>query len=206
LEKRIKDIKSQESQQEDFDAIRRAIDGESGAYTFLQKKYKKIVLTLIRRMIKDEDDVDDLVQETFIKAFSALNSFQYGYSFSSWIYRIASNNCIDFLRKKRFTMVSISGQYDDSDEDHEIEIKDNSYQPDINLMNDEKKQLLLDAIEKLPENYREIIKMRHEEDMDYKEISDKLNLPLGTVKAHLFRARKILFEELKKHVSLFNEN
>jgi len=206
LEKRIKDIKSQESQQEDFDAIRRAIDGESGAYTFLQKKYKKIVLTLIRRMIKDEDDVDDLVQETFIKAFSALNTFQYGYSFSSWIYRIASNNCIDFLRKKRFTMVSISSQYDDSDEDHEIEIKDNSYQPDINLMHDEKKQLLLDAIEKLPENYREIIKMRHEEDMDYKEISDKLNLPLGTVKAHLFRARKILFEELKKHVSLFNEN
>lgn len=206
MEKRIKDIKSQESQQEDFDAIRRAIDGESGAYTFLQKKYKKIVLTLIRRMIKDEDDVDDLVQETFIKAFSALNTFQYGYSFSSWIYRIASNNCIDFLRKKRFTMVSISSQYDDSDEDHEIEIKDNSYQPDINLMNDEKKQLLLDAIEKLPENYREIIKMRHEEDMDYKEISDKLNLPLGTVKAHLFRARKILFEELKKHVSLFNEN
>lgn len=206
MEKRIKDIKSQESQQEDFDAIRRAIDGESGAYTFLQKKYKKIVLTLIRRMIKDEDDVDDLVQETFIKAFSALNTFQYGYSFSSWIYRIASNNCIDFLRKKRFTMVSISSQYDDSDEDHEIEIKDNSYQPDISLMNDEKKQLLLDAIEKLPENYREIIKMRHEEDMDYKEISDKLNLPLGTVKAHLFRARKILFEELKKHVSLFNEN
>jgi RNA polymerase sigma-70 factor (ECF subfamily) len=206
LEKRIKDIKSQESQQEDFDAIRRAIEGESGAYTFLQKKYKKIVLTLIRRMIKDEDDVDDLVQETFIKAFSALSSFQYGYSFSSWIYRIASNNCIDFLRKKRFTMVSISGQYDDSDEDHEMEIRDNSYQPDISLMNDEKKQLLLDAIEKLPENYREIIKMRHEEDMDYKEISDKLDLPLGTVKAHLFRARKILFEELKKHVSLFNEN
>jgi RNA polymerase sigma-70 factor (ECF subfamily) len=206
LEKRIKDIKSQESQQEDFEAIRRAIAGESGAYTFLQKKYKKIVLTLIRRMIKDEDDVDDLVQETFIKAFSALNSFQYGYSFSSWIYRIASNNCIDFLRKKRFTMVSISGQYDDSDEDHEIEIKDNSYQPDINLMNDEKKQLIIDAIEKLPDNYREIIKMRHEEDMDYKEIADKLNLPLGTVKAHLFRARKILFDELKKHVSIFNEN
>lgn len=194
-----------DSREEDFAAIRKALVGNEQAYEFLQKKYRKVVASLIRRMVKDEDDIDDLTQETFIKAFGSLDSFKFNYSFSSWIYRIASNNCIDFLRRKRFATISISQPIGDGDEEHTFEIKDVSYQPDTSYMQDERQRILFEAIDKLPENYRQIIKLRHEEDLDYKDIADQLDLPLGTVKAHLFRARKILLTELKKHAGLFQD-
>lgn len=201
-----KQINSQESQDEDFAAVKRILDGDKSAYAILQNKYQRIIASLIRRMVKDEDDVDDLTQETFIKAYNALTSFQFGYSFSAWIYKIASNNCIDFLRKKRFQTVSLSQPIAGGEEDQFLEIEDNSYVPGQDVMDFEKSSALLAAIEKLPENYREIIKLRHQEELDYKQISDKLNLPLGTVKAHLFRARQILLLSLKKQRHLFVEN
>ena len=198
-------IKSPESQKEDFDAVRRVLNGDSSGFGILQKKYKRIITSLIRRMIRNEQDVQDLTQDTFIKAYNALKSFQFGYSFSSWIYKIASNTCIDFLRKKRLAEVSLS-QKSNSDEEYEIEIEDKSFLPDMRVLTEERSRALQQAIEKLPDNYREIIKLRHETEMDYADIAEKLNLPLGTVKAHLFRARKQLFEQLKKYRYLFVEN
>jgi RNA polymerase sigma factor (sigma-70 family) len=198
-------IKSPESQEEDFAAVRRVLAGDNGGFEVLQKKYNRIITSLIRRMIRNEEDVRDLTQDTFIKAYNAISSFQFGYSFSSWIYKIASNTCIDFLRKKRLAEVSLS-QKTNSDEEYEIEIEDKNFMPDISLMTDEKLKALRDAIEKLPDNYREIIKLRHEKEMDYADIAETLDIPLGTVKAHLFRARKQLFTQLKKYRYLFVEN
>jgi RNA polymerase sigma factor (sigma-70 family) len=198
-------IKSPESQEEDFAAVRRVLAGDNGGFEVLQKKYNRIITSLIRRMIRNEEDVRDLTQDTFIKAYNAISSFQFGYSFSSWIYKIASNTCIDFLRKKRLAEVSLS-QKTNSDEEYEIEIEDKDYMPDISLMTDEKLKALRDAIEKLPDNYKEIIKLRHEKEMDYADIAETLDIPLGTVKAHLFRARKQLFVQLKKYRYLFVEN
>lgn len=198
-------IKSPESQEEDFDAVRRVLKGDSSGFEILQKKYTRIISSLIRRMIRNEEDVRDLTQDTFIKAYNALSSFQFGYSFSSWIYKIASNTCIDFLRKKRLAQVSLN-QRNNSEEEYEIEIEDKEYMPDLNVMTEEKLKALREAIENLPENYREIIKLRHEKEMDYADIADKLDIPLGTVKAHLFRARKQLFQQLKKYRYLFVEN
>ena len=198
-----KNKKNSEDLQEDFEAIRRVLEGDNSAFRLLQKKYKRIISSLIRRMIKNEDDVDDLTQETFIKAYNALPSFKFCYSFSSWIYKIASNTCIDFLRKKRFKTVSLDQPIGDPEEENFLEIEDSSYIPDIRVLSEERKKALVDAIEKLPENYRIIIKLRHEEELDYSEISIRLNIPLGTVKAHLFRARKILYDSLKKYLYLF---
>lgn len=198
-------IKSPESQEEDFDAVRRVLKGDSSGFEILQKKYTRIISSLIRRMIRNEEDVRDLTQDTFIKAYNALSSFQFGYSFSSWIYKIASNTCIDFLRKKRLAQVSLS-QRNNSEEEYELEIEDKDYMPDLNVMTEEKIKALREAIENLPENYREIIKLRHEKEMDYADIAEKLDIPLGTVKAHLFRARKQLFQQLKKYRYLFVEN
>lgn len=190
-----------ESQQEDFDAIRRVVGGDKTAFAYLDKKYHKIIAALIRKMVKNEEDVEDLTQETFIKAYNALPTFHFGFSFSSWIYKIASNTCIDFLRKKRFQTVSLSQPVSGSpDEETEYEIEDDSYIPDVRVLSEERQRILKEAIERLPDNYREIIKMRHEQEMDYTEISDAMNLPLGTVKAHLFRARKTLYTMLKKHI------
>ncbi|MFP4527093.1 MAG: RNA polymerase sigma factor [Candidatus Kapaibacterium sp.] len=191
--------------QEDFEAIERVLAGDESAYDILQKKYRRIIAALIRRMVRDEDDVDDLVQESFIKAFGALPKFQFNYSFSAWLYRIASNTCIDFLRRKRFKTISINNPVKSSDEEMEYEIEDNSYIPDYDVMHEERRRAIAGAIESLPENYRVIIKLRHEEEMEYAEIARRLDLPLGTVKAHLFRARKMLHDMLKKKVHLFQD-
>lgn len=194
-----------EQQKIDLETIKDILDGNSRSFEILEKQYRRIVASLIRRMIKDEDDVKDLTQETFIKAFSNLDKYQFNYNFSSWLFKIASNTCIDFIRKKRFPTVSISKSGNDSENEQDYEIKDESYVPDFYLMANERKKALLDAIESLPENYKEIIRLRHSEDMDYVDISKKLNLPLGTVKAHLFRARKMLYYFLKNKQHLFIE-
>ena len=101
--------------------------------------------------------------------------------------------------------VSLSQPVGNSDDDYFFEIEDKSYVPDIGVLADERKKALKEAIENLPDNYREIIKLRHEEEMDYNQISKQLDLPLGTVKAHLFRARKLLLADLKKKKELFTD-
>lgn len=189
------DKNKQLSNEEDFEAIRKILDGDKSAFTFIQNKYKARIKSLVRRMIKDPDDVDDLTQEAFIKAYNALDTFQFAYNFSAWLYRIASNSCIDFLRKKRFKTVSLD-QPVGGEDDLFIDVPTNDMTPDIKMISKERKKILNKAINELPENYRNIIKMRHTEEMDYKEIAEQLNIPLGTVKAHLFRARKLLYDAL----------
>jgi len=202
----VLDLNSQANLHEDFEAVKRVLAGDGNSFTLLQNKYKKLISSLIRRMVKDEDDIEDLTQETFIKAFNALNTFQFGFAFSAWIYRIASNNCIDFLRKKRFQTVSLDQPVFDEDDDQYIQIEDTTARPDIEYLNKEKRDIINDAINKLPENYREIIKLRHEYEMDYTDIAKKLEIPIGTVKAHLFRARKILLADLKGKKHLLMDN
>ncbi len=201
------DLNSKANLEEDFEAVKRVLGGDGHSFTLLQNKYKKLISSLIRRMVKDEDDIEDLTQETFIKAYNALDTFQFGFAFSAWIYRIASNNCIDFLRKKRFQTISLNQPvFDDDDDDQYIQIEDTSARPDTEYLNKEKREIINEAIEKLPENYREIIKLRHEYEMDYSDIAKKLDIPIGTVKAHLFRARKILLSELKGKKKFLMEN
>jgi RNA polymerase sigma factor (sigma-70 family) len=189
----------------EFGYVRKVLEGDTHSFQYLQQKYYKLILNLIRKMIKEEDDVEDLAQESFIKAYRALSSFQFGFSFSAWLYRIASNTCIDFLRKKRFPTISLSQTVAGNDEEYEIEIGDQTYVPDLNVMNEERRIALYKAIDSLPENYRIIIKLRHEDELDYKDISERLDMPLGTVKAHLFRARKILYDALSKNKGLFSD-
>ncbi len=190
--------------EEDFKAIRNVLAGDVNSFAFLQDKYNIRITALIRRMINNPDDVEDLVQETFIKAFKALPRFQFSYTFSAWIYRIASNNTIDFLRKKRFQMVSIDQPFGE-DEDQYIDIKDTSHTPEVELISLERKEILAKAISDLPQNYRVIVQLRHQEELEYSEIASKLNIPLGTVKAHLFRARKLLYEALKDQKEIIRQ-
>ena len=197
------DINSIESRAEDSDAVKKCLNGDNFYFRVLEKKYKKLIASLIRRMIKDEEDVLDLTQETFIKAYNALDTFQEGYSFSSWIYRIASNNCIDFLRKKRFQTVSLDQPLFDSDDANYFDVEDVTSRPDNNYLAEERREIINKAIEELPDSYKEIIKLRHEDDLDYTEIANELNMPIGTVKAHLFRARKLLLHSLKSKRHLF---
>lgn len=191
---------------EDYQTILRVLNGDTRAYTALVERYSRVVSSLIRKMIRDEDDIDDLTQETFIKAYKALPTFKEGFLFSSWVYRIASNTCIDFMRRKRFSFVSIDQPISKHGEDEQyIDLEDESNTPELNYILNERHKAVEDAIDKLPDNYKKIIKMRHEDELEYVEISNILNLPLGTVKAHLFRGRKLLLDYLKKQKTLFAE-
>ncbi len=195
-----------ESSAEDEAIIRDVLAGNVNAFASLERKYRRIVTYLIRKMIRDEEDVNDLVQDTFVKAYQALPSFQFEYPFSRWLYKIASNRCIDHLRRKRFAMSSIDAPVRGKDGgEFYLEPEDKGPTPDVTLLAKERIELLREALAAIPERYREVIRLRHDEELEYQEIADRLGQPLGTVKANLFRARKMLFKMLMRHGSHFEE-
>ncbi len=181
----------------DIELIKRALDGEQQAYAEILKKYRAPLYNLLYRMVRNKIETEDLVQEAFIKAFSSLASFNDDYAFSTWLYRIAINNCIDHFRKKKLKTLSIDKPITMKNGDIKREFSDGTYRPDKSLLSKEKDKIIDDAIECLPPKYRTPIVLRHKEDKSYEEISQIMNIPLGTVKARIFRAREMLKKQLK---------
>jgi RNA polymerase sigma-70 factor (ECF subfamily) len=181
---------------EDDALVSEALAGREDSYSKLVDKYQKPLYFHIRKMIKEVELVDDLVQEVFMKAFHNLNSYSNEYAFSTWIYRIATNHTIDYLRKKKLQTLSIDQPYKTKDGDMEMQLPDESFSTDKPVMKKERKAVVQEAIDDLPEKYRLVIEMRHMEEKTYQEIADILDLPLGTVKAHIFRARELLYKAL----------
>ena len=207
VEKAAKKIpETSERQLEDKALVRRARGGEQRAYSELVKRHKRGIERLIRPITRNAttDEVEDLVQEAFTKAFLHLNSYSEEYAFSTWLYRIATNHAIDYLRRKKLSMFSISappGGGDRGEDDaKDFEITDTSWIPEQLMLSDERTHIIEDAIDQLPENYKRIIKLRHNDDLEYDEIAKVLNLPMGTVKVHLHRARAALGKMLEGKV------
>ena len=147
-------------------------------------------------MIRDPDFAEDLVQDIFLKAFKSLKNYKNDHAFSTWLYRIARNHTIDYLRKKKIETLSI--HVDDYDESHaSIQIADESSFTDQPMIRRERRNKVYEAIYQLPEKYRDIIIKRHIEEKSYQEIAAEIDIPLGTVKAHLFRARELLYKYMK---------
>lgn len=182
---------------EDDKFVKDALAGKEDSYSKLVDKYQKPIYFHIRKMIKEVELVDDLVQEVFMKAFHNLSSYSNEYAFSTWLYRIATNHTIDYLRKKKLQTLSINQPYTTKDGEMEIQLPDETYATDEPVIKKERKQIVQDAIADLPEKYRAVIEMRHMEEKSYQEIAEILDLPLGTVKAHIFRARELLYKALK---------
>jgi RNA polymerase sigma-70 factor (ECF subfamily) len=189
-----------ESRSEDSKLIKAALKGNQTSYRAIMKKYHDQVYNLLYRMVHDKKEVEDLTQEAFIKAFQSLQNFNEEFAFSTWLYKIATNNCIDYIRKKKLATFSIDKPIESKDGEYGFEIPDNSFAPDRSLIEGQRTRALEEAVNSLPEKYRQVILMRHTEDKDYQEIADELDLPLGTVKAHIFRAREILYKKLKKKI------
>jgi RNA polymerase sigma factor (sigma-70 family) len=192
-----------DSKAEDIILIDDAIAGKQEAYRRLMTKYRQLIYNLIFRMIRNKEDVEDLTQEAFIKAFNSLDKFDKQFSFSTWLFKIATNNCIDYLRKKKLNTFSIDKEIGSEDDDYQFEIPDSERTPDKNLMENERKKILEEAIENLPNKYKSVILLRHRDEKDYEEIAKKLKLPLGTVKAHIFRGRELLNKYLKDKLGTF---
>ena len=185
------------SSREDSALIDRAAAGDEKAFSKIFEKYNRALRFHVARMVKDRDVIDDLIQEIFLKAFSNLGSYNTGFAFSTWLYRIATNHTIDHLRKKKLKTLSIDAPLQSKDGDMYLEVPDTSAKADELILNKQRDKIILDALESLPSKYRSVIEMRHMEEKSYQEISEELDLPLGTVKAHIFRARELLYKYLK---------
>lgn len=177
--------------------IKKAIEGDEASYKELLENYRGAIFNLLYKMVRSREETEDLVQEAFIKAFRALPSFNEEYAFSTWLYKIAINNCIDHMRKKRLKTYSMNKPLQSKDGEVEREFPDTSMSPDKNLLADERSKMIEAAIDGLPENYKIAIVLRHSEERSYEEIAQILNIPLGTVKARIFRAREMLKKMLK---------
>ncbi|MBR9974510.1 MAG: sigma-70 family RNA polymerase sigma factor [Bacteroidetes bacterium] len=190
----------EQSRIEDRQLIADALAGKQDAYKRLMKKYHNAIAHLIMRMVGSQGDVEDLTQEAFIKAFNSLASFNDEFAFSTWLYKIATNNCIDFLRKRKLKTFSIDRPIGDEEGGQQYEIRDDSHIPDSDILQQQQTSAIQRAIDGLPEKYRMVIVMRHQEEKSYEEIAEELDLPLGTVKAHIFRAREMLYKQLRDKV------
>ncbi|HPD34273.1 MAG TPA: RNA polymerase sigma factor [Bacteroidota bacterium] len=193
---------NEEINREDRQIVARILDGNKNEFSKIERRYGTLIYSLLRKMVHNSEDAKDLTQETFIKIYNNLASYNPIYPFSSWILKISSNTCIDFLRKKKIDTIPLEKQDDDNENDIYLQIPDTTSIPDKTLINKEKIQNLNKLIDMLPETYQKIIKLRFEDDLNYIEISETLNIPLGTVKTLIFRARKMLEILAKKHNEL----
>ena len=189
-----------ESRIEDSEIIQAAIKGDDRAYKKLMHKYHDAIFNFIQRMIRDRSQVEDLTQEAFIKAFSSLKNFNDEFAFSTWLYKIAMNNSIDYIRKRKLPLYSIDKPIESKDSNYTFELPDESYEADKELIRDQRTKLLNEAIERLPGKYKRVIYLRHVEERSYEEIAKMLRLPIGTVKAHIFRARELLNKHLRNKI------
>ena len=185
------------SSEQDRALVADALGGGQEAYQRLMEKYREPIRRHVSRMVRDEGQVDDLVQESFIKAFTSLESYSTDYAFSTWLYKIATNHTIDYLRKKKLATVSIDRPPPGRTDDRTYELPDTTYRPDRHVMADQRRELIQEAIDALPPKYHRVIVMRHQQELSYDEIAEALDLPLGTVKAHIFRARALLYRHLR---------
>ena len=184
-------------QNEESAIIAKALAGDQKAYTALVEKHRASVFHVINRIVHNDEIARDLVQETFMKAFSSLASYRSEFRFSTWLYKIAANSSIDHLRKKRIKALSLDRPIDTGDGVMEIEVPDNSFNPELALVRKQQRFSIEEAINSLPPKYCEVIVYRHKDDKSYEEIADLLGIPVGTVKARIFRARELLKRKLK---------
>ncbi|MCX7697231.1 MAG: sigma-70 family RNA polymerase sigma factor [Bacteroidales bacterium] len=188
-----------EKAKRDLKLIERALkDNDQAAYAELLSLYKDSVYYLMYKMTGDHNDAYDLTIEAFGKAFRYLRQYSTQYAFSTWLYKIASNNAIDYIRRKKFYYTSLDEEKEDEEQMFiRHTLKDTCPNPEELFIKKQRKKLVKKILEQLKPDYREIIELRFYNELSYEEIAEYLNIPIGTVKAKLFRARELLYQILK---------
>ena len=181
-----------ENAKNDFHLVVKAREGSQKAYADLMHRYKDSIYFMVLKMVNNKEDAMDLTVETFAKAFEKLDKYQPEFAFSTWLFRVATNNCIDFIRKKKLNTTSIHGMMDDESDEKPLQIKADVLNPEETSIKKQQTEELRLLIDGLPTRYRNLITYRYFDELSYEEIALQLDLPLGTVKAQLFRARYLL--------------
>jgi len=190
--------------------VRRAQKGDELAFAELMKRYRDSIYYLLLKMVNNAVDAEDLTIEAFGKAFRNIDRYSPSYAFSTWLFKIASNNCIDFLRKNKGREYAFHANSEDvsqtgSNDEYSahVQLESKNPMPDELMMTDEKSKALRKVVRELKPRYKKLVELRYFKEYSYEEISQELEIPLGTVKAQLFRARELLYNILKnKHKNL----
>jgi RNA polymerase sigma factor (sigma-70 family) len=183
----------------DYKLVRSAIDtGDQKAFAELMSRYKDSIYFMLLKMVNNRDDAEDLTIEAFGKAFKNIRQYTPDYAFSTWLFKIATNNCIDFIRKKRKQAFSIDRGFENEEgQEMVLEVKSLQPDPEEHYMKKQKVEMMRDVVDKLKPRYKKLVELRYFQELAYEEIALELNLPLGTVKAQLFRAREFLYQIMK---------
>ena len=184
---------------EDFNLIDAAtLKNDESAYAELMNRYRKPVYHMILKMVRNVDDAEDLTIEAFAKAFKNLHKFKKDFTFSTWLFRIATNNSIDFIRKKKLETLSLDTSFsDDNGDSVTLDVKDNNLDPQERTIKTQKIELIRMLVTKLPPKYQRLVRLRYFQEFSYDEIAKELDAPLGTVKAQLHRARELMYDLVK---------
>ena len=182
----------------DLKLVELAKKGDQKAYAQLMGLYKDAIYFMLLKMTNNPDDAEDMTIEAFGKAFKRLEQYTPDYAFSTWLFKIASNNCIDFIRKKKIDLLSINRVYDDEDGiEMSHNIPSHGQDPEEKMIEKQKIMLMREVVDKLKPHYKQLVTLRYFEELSYEEIAEEMELPLGTVKAQLFRAREFLYNFIK---------
>ena len=186
----------------DYSLVRNAVDkNDQRAYAELMNNYQKSLYMLMFKMVNNPYDAEDLTIEAFGKAFRNLPQYTSDYAFSTWLFKIASNNCVDFLRKKRLDLYEIDKNFNEKEENQSsFELNDDKPTPEEKLFAKEKVKMVRQYVDMLKPRYRELIELRYYEELSYEEIAERLQIPMGSVKGKLFRAKDMLQAIMKEEI------
>lgn len=183
--------------QYDFFLVESALAGNEKAFAKLMSRYKDAIYFMLLKMVNNKNDAEDLTLEAFGKAFKNLQQYSPNYAFSTWLFKIATNNCIDFLRKRKGVYVSIENNQENGDNEPPVKLRSADPNPEEKMIRIQKAILMRRIVHRLKPRYRILVELRYFREYSYEEIAAELNLPLGTVKAQLFRAREMLFKMIE---------
>ncbi|MDP2338662.1 MAG: sigma-70 family RNA polymerase sigma factor [Bacteroidota bacterium] len=183
--------------QYDYLLVELALLGNEKAFAKLMSRYKDAIYFMLLKMVNNKNDAEDLTLEAFGKAFKNLHQYSPNFAFSTWLFKIATNNCIDFLRKRRGVYVSIENGHENGDNDPPVRLRSQEPDPEERLIRIQKAFLMRKIVHQLKPRYRILVELRYFREYSYEEIAQELKLPLGTVKAQLFRAREMLFKMIE---------
>jgi len=183
---------------EDRELIRRCLGGDRKAYQSLLMRYQDPVFNYCKRMLRDPAQAEDIAQEAFVRTMTRLEHYDERYSFSAWIFKIATNLCIDHLRKAKRIAYSLDQEIDSREGSYRREVAGKEPDPSARTLAGEQMAMLNEAVAELPEHYRSILLLRHQEDLSYEEIARVLDLPIGTVKIRIHRARQQIKRRLDR--------
>jgi RNA polymerase sigma factor (sigma-70 family) len=186
-----------EKAQKDLLLVEQARKGNEKAFATLLNRYRDSIYFMLLKMVNNSSDAEDLTIEAFGKAFRSLDSYAPNFAFSTWLFKIATNNCIDFIRKKQ-SSPSIIDQGPDEMDNYTANIQSDTPDPEEAMINRQKISQLREVVNQLKPRYKELIELRYYKEYSYEEISKELNLPIGTIKAQLFRAKTLLQDIMRK--------